>query len=91
MKNEIKKIEKIKKYIIQKKTPQDGVVEPPFSSHGTLKEGGQGGWGSQISTFYRTTILSKASILYCSHKWPETFPHSYALLCCLVFYKNAFL
>ena len=28
MKNEIKKIEKIKKYIIQKKTPQDGVVEP---------------------------------------------------------------
>ena len=28
MKNEIKKIEKIKKYIIKKKTPEDGVVEP---------------------------------------------------------------
>ena len=34
--------------------------------------------GSQISIFFRTNILSKPFIPYCSHDWPKTFPHCYA-------------
>ena len=56
-----------------------------FSSYRALK-----GW-SQIFIFYRTNILSKIFIPYCSNDWPKTFPHSYALLPYLVFYKNGFL
>ena len=46
--------------------------------------------GSQISVFYRTNILSKTFIPYCSHDCAKTFPHSYAMLRGLVQYKNAF-
>ena len=52
-------------------------------------ERGEG--GSQISIFYSTNIWPKTFIPYCSHEWLKTFPHSCALLRCLVFYKNAFL
>ena len=46
---------------------------------------------SHIFIFYMTNILSKTFISYYRHDCPKTFPHSYALLHCLVFYKNAFL
>ena len=54
-----------------------------------LWSGGAVGWerGLHISIFYRTTILSKAFIPYCSHKWPKTFSHSYAAL---LFIKKLF-
>ena len=46
--------------------------------------------GSHISIFYRTNILSKTIIPYCSQDCAKTFPHSYALLRCLVLYKKRF-
>ena len=35
--------------------------------------------------------IQKKYMLNCSHKCPCTFPHSYALLRCLVFEKNHFM
>ena len=67
-----------------------GLWNLTFSSYGALKGGGGAvGWGRglHISIFYRTTILSKAFIPYCSHKWPKTFSHSYAAL---LFIKKLF-
>ena len=50
------------------------------------------GVGDQKFLFSTGQIFcQKTFIPYCSHEWPKTFPHSYALLRCLVFYKNAFL
>ena len=59
---------------------------------GTSRSGlGRFEGGSHISIFYRRNILSKTFIPYCSHDCAKSFLHSYALLRCIVLYKNVFL
>ena len=76
----IEKLEKIKKNI-----QEHGVVERHVSEFWRFEE------GSHISIFYRTNILSKTFLPYCSHDCAKTFPLTYELLRCLVLYKNTFL
>ena len=45
----------------------------------------------QKANFLMAKSIQKSYILNCSHKCPCTFPHSYALLRCLVFEKNHFM
>ena len=68
----VDKVEEIKKNI---RTWGCGTSRFPAME---LSRGGRR--GSQISIFFRTNILSKPFIPYCSHDWPKTFPHCYAVL-----------
>ena len=46
---------------------------------------------SQKLNFLMAKAIQKTYTLNCSRKFPCTFPHSYALLCRLVFEKNHFM
>ena len=47
--------------------------------------------GPQKLNFLMARRIQKSYALNCSHKYPCTFPHSYALLHRLVFEKNHFM
>ena len=69
----------------QEKYKNMGLWNLMFLSYGTLKRG-------HTFLFSRGQIFcQKTFIPYCSHDCAKTFPRSYALLGCLVLYKNAFL